>query len=271
MTLPREPVDPDALVALSERWGLDSALNRLLSALRGVTHAPLRRTAATQHLGWDGRSSDHVPDVLNGRWQQGDRVALRERLAGKHLLITGVTGFVGEALLERLMGDLPDTRLLVLIRPRSGPERPRSAGTPAAEAGLRRAARDAPPSRSSLARRRGRRGRPCGRPRAARRPRPGRALRRRGVVRPADRRGLRHQSRRPPRGTARRSRGHQRPLPSCRRSTSSTCPPLTSPGLRSGLGRRGRRPPQRRLEGRGSRRSCASARTPRMPHAPPRR
>ncbi|HEX4015319.1 MAG TPA: 5'-3' exonuclease [Frankiaceae bacterium] len=35
VTLPREPADPAALVALSERWGLDSALNRLLSALRG--------------------------------------------------------------------------------------------------------------------------------------------------------------------------------------------------------------------------------------------
>ena len=45
---------------------------------------------------------------------------LRERLAGKRLLITGVTGFVGEALLERLLSDLPETRLLLLIRPRSG-------------------------------------------------------------------------------------------------------------------------------------------------------
>jgi 5'-3' exonuclease len=35
VTMPREPADPAALVALSERWGLDSALNRLLSALRG--------------------------------------------------------------------------------------------------------------------------------------------------------------------------------------------------------------------------------------------
>jgi hypothetical protein len=33
VALPREPVDPDALVALSQRWGLDSALNRLLGAL----------------------------------------------------------------------------------------------------------------------------------------------------------------------------------------------------------------------------------------------
>ncbi len=35
VTLPREPVDPDALVALSERYGLDSSLNRLLTALGG--------------------------------------------------------------------------------------------------------------------------------------------------------------------------------------------------------------------------------------------
>ena len=45
---------------------------------------------------------------------------LRERLAGRRLLITGVTGFVGEALLERLLSDLPEARPLVLIRPRSG-------------------------------------------------------------------------------------------------------------------------------------------------------
>ena len=34
-------------------------------------------------------------------------MTLRERLAGKRLLITGVTGFVGEALLERLLSDFP--------------------------------------------------------------------------------------------------------------------------------------------------------------------
>ena len=45
---------------------------------------------------------------------------LRERLAGQRLLVTGATGFVGEALLERLLSDLPDTRLAVLIRARSG-------------------------------------------------------------------------------------------------------------------------------------------------------
>jgi 5'-3' exonuclease len=35
VTIPREPADPATLVELSGRWGLDSALNRLLSALAG--------------------------------------------------------------------------------------------------------------------------------------------------------------------------------------------------------------------------------------------
>src|SRR5437764_5727255 len=43
---------------------------------------------------------------------------ITDALAGKHLLVTGVTGFVGEALLERVLYDLPDTRVTVLVRPR---------------------------------------------------------------------------------------------------------------------------------------------------------
>jgi fatty acyl-CoA reductase len=45
---------------------------------------------------------------------------LADALTGKHLLVTGVTGFVGEALLERVLHDLPDTRVTVLVRPRGG-------------------------------------------------------------------------------------------------------------------------------------------------------
>ncbi|MHB8341473.1 MAG: SDR family oxidoreductase, partial [Mycobacteriales bacterium] len=41
---------------------------------------------------------------------------LRDRLAGTHVLLTGATGFVGEALLARLLTDLPDTRVSVLVR-----------------------------------------------------------------------------------------------------------------------------------------------------------
>jgi HAD superfamily hydrolase (TIGR01490 family) len=39
-------------------------------------------------------------------------------LAGKRLLLTGATGFVGEALLERLLFDLPETPVVLLVRSR---------------------------------------------------------------------------------------------------------------------------------------------------------
>ncbi|MGH3720822.1 MAG: HAD-IB family hydrolase [Pseudonocardiaceae bacterium] len=39
-------------------------------------------------------------------------------LAGSHVLLTGATGFLGQATLERLLADYPDTRVSVLIRPR---------------------------------------------------------------------------------------------------------------------------------------------------------
>lgn len=39
-------------------------------------------------------------------------------LAGSHVLLTGATGFLGQATLERLLGSYPDTHVSVLIRPR---------------------------------------------------------------------------------------------------------------------------------------------------------
>jgi HAD superfamily hydrolase (TIGR01490 family) len=45
---------------------------------------------------------------------------IREGLAGKRALVTGVTGFLGQALLERLMADFEDTRLVLLVRGRYG-------------------------------------------------------------------------------------------------------------------------------------------------------
>jgi alcohol-forming fatty acyl-CoA reductase len=54
---------------------------------------------------------------------------IAERLAGRHLLLTGVTGFVGEALLQRLLSEVPGARVTVLVRPRgstSGEERIRT-------------------------------------------------------------------------------------------------------------------------------------------------
>jgi alcohol-forming fatty acyl-CoA reductase len=41
-------------------------------------------------------------------------------LAGAHVLLTGTTGFLGQAMLERLLASYPDTRVSVLIRPRGG-------------------------------------------------------------------------------------------------------------------------------------------------------
>jgi HAD superfamily hydrolase (TIGR01490 family) len=45
---------------------------------------------------------------------------IAEVLAGKRILLTGATGFVGEALLERLLFDLPQTRVVLLVRARGG-------------------------------------------------------------------------------------------------------------------------------------------------------
>jgi fatty acyl-CoA reductase len=42
---------------------------------------------------------------------------IREGLAGKRILITGATGFLGTALVERLLRTVPDCHLTVLVRP----------------------------------------------------------------------------------------------------------------------------------------------------------
>jgi fatty acyl-CoA reductase len=47
-------------------------------------------------------------------------VRLRDRLDGQRILLTGVTGFVGEALLQRLLTDLPGAHPVVLVRPKAG-------------------------------------------------------------------------------------------------------------------------------------------------------
>lgn len=50
--------------------------------------------------------------------EQAGSVRLAERLSGKKILLTGVTGFVGEALLHRLLTQAPDTSVAVLVRPK---------------------------------------------------------------------------------------------------------------------------------------------------------
>jgi fatty acyl-CoA reductase len=45
-------------------------------------------------------------------------MSLADQLSGKKVLVTGVTGFVGEALLHRILGDLPGTTVVAIIRPK---------------------------------------------------------------------------------------------------------------------------------------------------------
>src|SRR5688500_18825729 len=42
---------------------------------------------------------------------------IRESLAGKRIAVTGATGFLGTALVERLLRSVPDCELVLLIRP----------------------------------------------------------------------------------------------------------------------------------------------------------
>lgn len=45
-------------------------------------------------------------------------MSVADRLAGQHVLLTGVTGFVGEALLHLLLAEVPGVRVTVLVRPK---------------------------------------------------------------------------------------------------------------------------------------------------------
>ncbi|MFC6156716.1 HAD-IB family hydrolase [Kribbella jiaozuonensis] len=45
-------------------------------------------------------------------------MSLADKLKDKKVLVTGVTGFVGEALLHRIIGDLPGTTVAAIIRPK---------------------------------------------------------------------------------------------------------------------------------------------------------
>ncbi|MBV8690155.1 MAG: SDR family oxidoreductase, partial [Actinobacteria bacterium] len=42
---------------------------------------------------------------------------IAESLAGKRVLVTGATGFLGTALTERLLRAVPDCNVAVLVRP----------------------------------------------------------------------------------------------------------------------------------------------------------
>jgi alcohol-forming fatty acyl-CoA reductase len=58
--------------------------------------------------------------VVENPRARGSSSGIRADLAGKHVLVTGVTGFLGTALFERLLAEFPDTRITLLIRGRYG-------------------------------------------------------------------------------------------------------------------------------------------------------
>src|SRR5215218_1137392 len=49
-----------------------------------------------------------------------DERSIVERLAGSRILLTGVTGFLGQVVLERLLGDFPETPVVLLVRSQTG-------------------------------------------------------------------------------------------------------------------------------------------------------
>ena len=76
----------------------------------------------------DSRGLDGLGRVV-GNPEAVSQGGVAGRLAGSHLLLTGVTGFVGEALLRLLLVEVPGARLTVLVRPKgstTGRERVRA-------------------------------------------------------------------------------------------------------------------------------------------------
>lgn len=54
--------------------------------------------------------STHTPPLLDGR--------LKDLLDGQKIVMTGVTGFIGEQILWKILTELPTTRAVVLVRPK---------------------------------------------------------------------------------------------------------------------------------------------------------
>src|SRR5678815_5639902 len=58
-------------------------------------------------------TDQHNTDQPSIQWLDG---RLRDLLAGKKIVMTGVTGFIGEQLLWKILTELPETRPAVLVR-----------------------------------------------------------------------------------------------------------------------------------------------------------
>ena len=137
----------DARDVVARRPRRHPAAHRRRPAHRGARARPARRpcgwwspptarprwaTAVVPDQGHVVRwTADHGPGrgvgPLAGRMTLGSAQPIAEvwmtdgiatRLDGKHVLLTGVTGFVGEALLQLMLADVPGVRLTLLVRPK---------------------------------------------------------------------------------------------------------------------------------------------------------
>ena len=50
----------------------------------------------------------------------GAAPSIVDRLSGKTILLTGVTGFLGQVIFERLLGEVPDGQIVLLVRSQTG-------------------------------------------------------------------------------------------------------------------------------------------------------
>ena len=50
----------------------------------------------------------------------GPAPSIVEKLSGKRILLTGVTGFLAQVVFERLLADFPDTSVVLLVRSQTG-------------------------------------------------------------------------------------------------------------------------------------------------------
>jgi fatty acyl-CoA reductase len=64
--------------------------------------------------------ANRTSHATNSKAEPSGRASLAERLARARVLVTGVTGFLGQAVLERLLLDFPETKVVVLVRPQHG-------------------------------------------------------------------------------------------------------------------------------------------------------
>ncbi|HEV3375601.1 MAG TPA: SDR family oxidoreductase [Candidatus Acidoferrum sp.] len=88
---------------------------KLLAQL-GWTHAADRLQAAAQSTARPSPPGGKAVAIFGEKFQLG-RLSVREALAGRHILLIGVTGFIGKVWLVNLLENIPDiARITLLIR-----------------------------------------------------------------------------------------------------------------------------------------------------------